>query len=430
MLKYVNSVNTVVNLQYLGVLKNCKFLILKVKIMNNICPNINYAKNVSFSGLFSKKKNDVFVLQYGRSSVLSGESRVAIPEDSVISFRDTFNIDLTTKEMKSKIKNLRKNDSIIIGRNDINPGDTDISRKQFELKKIDKQLYICNLSQFGTEFTLLRTAPAVRTYPKPANIVQRQPLVNYNPNYLKARYGQPNLDFRMLFEQKYDDIRIAKYSDASTFVGNDIQTAVNTQPKNGFVWSERGWKFRHFNNGFTKPENRISLNVKADANLIRELDELFISGRYTDAYGRRCVVPKDKFVPGCYKTYADVKQWTCRHDPITMYFSKHMTPEFLNAVSDVAQKYARPSCNGIPLVGEVAGKPWISTEKEPCEDDLRPMLEKAQRIKPSLVDTIKHTCYKHWDYRNGFRDFFVSAGKFEAIKIVLDEYNAYLRLGR
>jgi len=58
------------------------------------------------------------------------------------------------------------------------------------------------------------------------------------------------------------------------------------------------------------------------------------------------------------------------------------------------------------------------------------MLEKAQRIKPSLVDTIKHTCYKHWDYRNGFRDFFVSAGKFEAIKIVLDEYNAYLRLGR
>ena len=403
--------------------------------MNNIvCPNISSAQSVAFKGLFSRKKNDVFVLQYGRSSVMSGDAMVAIPEDSVISFRDKYNIDLATKEMKAKIKKLKKNDSIIIGRSDINPDDTTISRKQFELRKIDKVLYIKNLSQFETEFTLLSTAssPTGRTYQRPANVVQRQPLVNYNPTYLKARYGgQQPLNFQQLFNMKYDDIRLAKYSNESTFVGNDIQGAIDTKPKNGHILHQNNWNYRYLNNGWSGLEtNRISLNVKADANLIKELDELLTSGTYTDVNGRRCVVPKNKFVPGYYKTYDDAKMWVVRHDPVTMYFSKPMTPEFLNAVSDVSKKYARPSCNGIPLAGEVPGKPWISTEKEPCEEDLRPMLERAKRLNPSLPDAIKYSCYDHWDYRSGFRDFCVSAGKFEAINMVLDEYDAYLRLCR
>ena len=86
-----------------------------------------------------------------------------------------------------------------------------------------------------------------------------------------------------------------------------------------------------------------------------------ISGSYTDLNGRRCQVPKDRMVPGYYKTYSDASRWTHRHDPITMYFSGQPTPQMLNALCDISQKYARPSCNGMPLICAIDGEPWIST---------------------------------------------------------------------
>lgn len=408
----------------------------------NIYP-INSVDNnykVSFNGLFSKKKNDnVYVLPYGKTSIMNGEARTAIPEDSIIHFRGTYSIDLTTKDMKAKIKKLKRDKSIIIGREDINPNDTSISRKQFELKKIDGVLYIQNLSQFGTQFTLLNpneTVP-VNDCPKPVNVRKPQGFTNFDPKYLRSKYSEKDPDFRGMIDQKYTELRIAKYSDVSTF-GNDvpngiinIQQAISTPPKNGGIMPQNGWHYRHFQYGL--PEDvveRLSLNVKADPALIWELDELFRTGRYTDFKGKACRIPENKRVPGYYKTYDVARKWTVRHDPITMYFSRNLTPEMINAVSDISQKYARPSCNGMPLVGALPGKPWISNEKEPDEASVAQLAQRAERLDSRLKDVILSKAYRHWDYRNGYSDFALSAGEFTAMKVITDEYDAYLRLPR
>ncbi|MBR6162539.1 FHA domain-containing protein [bacterium] len=404
--------------------------------MINFYPNIDDNKQVSFSGLFSrKKKPDVFMLPYGKKSTLNGESRIAIPEESIINFRDTYKIDLTKSPLKEKIKKLKKNDSIVIGRADINPDDTYISRKQFELRKIDKVLYLCNLSQTnGTEFTLLNPNQTIapKQFPKPVNQRRVNPFVNVDPAYLKGRYGQPQQNFRNLFEQKYNDLRIARYSESSTFGKTsvaDVQKMIMTAPRNGQIFAQNGWHFREFQYGLPgNITNRISMNVKASPDLIKELDELMITGRYTDKKGRKCRVPQDKQVPGYYKTYDSANKWTVRHDPITMYFTAPPTPELLDAVCDISQRYARPSSNGLPLVNALPGKPWICTEKEPMEADIKPVLAKASAISKDLETAICDYCYEHWDYKNGYRDFFVSAGQFAAVKFVVDEYDAYLRL--
>ena len=78
--------------------------------MTDFYPNIsNNTKPVSFGGLFSKKnKVDVFMLKYGQKSTLSGESRTPIPDESIINFRDTYQIDLTKSPLKEKIKKFFK----------------------------------------------------------------------------------------------------------------------------------------------------------------------------------------------------------------------------------------------------------------------------------------------------------------------------------
>lgn len=413
--------------------------------MNSLYPinSVDKSFNVSFNGLFSRKKNEVapYILPYGKTSIMNGEARVGIPEDSVIRLRDTYDIDLTTKEMKKKIKKLKKNDSIIIGRADINPDDLSISRKQFELRKIDKVLYVYNLSQNGTEIQVFNpnAQTQISDVPKPVNArrTQNNSFVNLDPKYLRARYGQPNLDFTQLVEMKYNELRVGNYSLESTF-GRDIehsiqrvQQAVDTVPARGSINPLNCWNYRHFQYGFLPNiVERISLNVKADPGLIRELDELFITGRYTDMKGNRCQVPENKRVPGYYKTYGNVKRWTYRHDPITMYFAKEVTPEMTNAISDISQRYARPSSNGMPLVRALPGKPWIAKEQEPREEMLPPILAKAEKLSPQLKQAILGLCYEHWNDQTGYSDFIISAGYFEALKIVTDEYDAYLRLPR
>lgn len=406
--------------------------------MINLYPNINNndsAKNISFNGLFSRKKEPVvFMLKYGQGSVLSGEARTPIPEESIINFRDSYKIDLTKSPLKERIKKLKKDDSIVIGRADINPDDITISRKQFELRKIDKVLYVCNLSQFGTDFTLLNPnqTMAPKNFPKPVNTRQFNPFVNLNPQYLKSVYDKPQINFRELFDRKYNEMRIAKYSYDSTFTNGSlsyIQQAIMTPPENGHIHQENCWNYRGFQYGYPDNiTNRVSMNVKADPRLMNELDEFMMTGRYIDLKGRQCRVPKQLMVPGYYKTYTDAKRWTDRHDPITMYFSGEPTNEMLNALSDISQKYARPSCNGISLVNALPGKPWISAQKEPKEEFLKPVLKKAEGLNPNLLSSILSACYRHWDYQNGYRDFFVSAGEFDAIKFVVEEYDAFLRL--
>lgn len=302
-----------------------------------------------------------------------------------------------------------------------------------EFKKISNVLYICNLSQFGTQFTLQKphSTEQPSNYPRPANVRPYNPYVNVNPEYLRSRYGNPQNSFTALFDKKYDDIRIARYTDASTFTGplSYIQNAVSTPPRVGNIHQQSCWNYRHFQYGI--PHNitdRVSMNVKADPRLIQELDELMITGSYTDLNGRRCQVPQDRMVPGYYKTYSDASRWTHRHDPITMYFSGQPTPQMLNALCDISQKYARPSCNGMPLICAIDGKPWISTEKEPQEEFLKPILAKAERLNPEMKNAVLSTCYERWDYQNGYRDFLVSAGQLDAIRFVLDEYEAYLKL--
>lgn len=112
--------------------------------------------------------------------------------------------------------------------------------------------------------------------------------------------------------------------------------------------------------------DRISLNVKADKNCLRELDMLLEKGVYVNSKGEKV---KIKVPDAYYKTPQSLDEWGTRHDPITMYFDGKVSKELEDAIAEITAKYARKPCNGKALMNSLEGKPWIAHEAyTPVED--------------------------------------------------------------
>lgn len=213
---------------------------------------------------------------------------------------------------------------------------------------------------------------------------------------------EPQTAYNTFINTHYDNIRVTnRYSMKETLTTSNIEdiTAKNTSkidvsPENG--WHYRKPKNRKANGWGTgdKSIDRISLNVKADENLIKELDDLIYSGE----------------MKVIYKTPAMNEDWIYRHDPITMYFYKDKaTPQNIEAIKKVASKYIRTTDD--VLIGQKIA-PGIALDKSPTTADMKKLIKEASDIDEDLGQTVDRY-FKHRTDKTRYKS---SSGQVEAVK--------------
>ena len=128
-----------------------------------------------------------------------------------------------------------------------------------------------------------------------------------------------------------------------------------------------------------------------------------------------------------YKTPEDVSDWTKRHDPITIYSCKKITPEFLEAIKEIGRKYQRPNCTQIPLCGAQKDAPYLSCEQEASEELYNKIAHRALRHNKRFAEAMYDFCYKT-DHHTGRAKFRASTGMLLSMEMALDEYIEFLRI--
>ena len=203
----------------------------------------------------------------------------------------------------------------------------------------------------------------------------------------------------------------------------DIGAAAYDNPPNGsVVYPGNGWSWRQFKNGCRRlAKDRVSLNVVADKRMIQELDRLMLKGEFVDKNGRLVKLDDSVFTKGMYKTPQTAEGWLTRHDPITMYFDEKVSPEMLDAISQITEKYARTSSNGKALMNSLEGKPWIANEAYTPEAQIKKLYERAKKLNPDLADMIYSESMDHGQWN-------VSTGMYAAMEKLVDEYEMFLKM--
>ncbi len=348
-------------------------------------------------------------------SFVSGQKlpqKVAIElpkEGAVFALGNNSTLDFNSPAMKSKLAGMKDGDIIVLGRNDINPNDAGISRNHLQIIKTGGKLYINDISFNGTRII------------KP-EINSSSQFANFDSQYLRKVYGN-NPNFWQISNDVYDRIRKTEYSPESTFKKGvaAMQNAIDEKPIDGYNIEQNGWCYRKQRGvSFDGAVERMSLNVTADPSLLKELDTFFRTGEYIDAKGVKHRLTDSQTVMSYYKTPLTASKWTNRHDPITIYCNGKIPDAMLNAIADISSRYARPSANGVPLVGAVEGKPWIAKEASPQEDYFEQLYSKANALNPYLASAMKSQVYKHGD-------FLASSGQITSFEIMIAEYEAYLK---
>jgi hypothetical protein len=162
--------------------------------------------------------------------------------------------------------------------------------------------------------------------------------------------------------------------------------------------------------------DRISLNVKADRNLLLELDRLLETGEYINKQGQMVKID----VPaGEYKTPPNLSEWTKRHDPITMYFSEQVSTELETAIAEITEKYARQSTNGKALMNSLEDKPWIAHESYITVEQAQALYRRAQSLSPELANGIAY-------YVAANNNWNCSTGAYAAAQRMVDEFQMSL----
>lgn len=156
---------------------------------------------------------------------------------------------------------------------------------------------------------------------------------------------ESNTPWEEIAEDMYSQIRrCGKYAISygdDNYSGNygDLYSIINwendVEVDYGY-WSTRATNIANL----FQPAERISLNVKGDAKLIEELDNLMLQ-------------TKDMFV---YKVFASPSLWETREDPITFYFKEDITPETFDIIAKMTESYKRGRINSEPKDSKT---PWI-----------------------------------------------------------------------
>lgn len=346
---------------------------------------------------------------------------VVVAPNSKIRLGNAVDIDLA--DFKDKIASMKDGDSFIIGRNvrganDIQINNNYVSGQHLKIEKIDGKIVVTDLS--STNGTVINT-----TKPDYA--------AKYDPN-LRHKFGNQQYDdFERLYNQNYDDLRMANYSRESSlgkkseYFDRVFEDGFDTklQGSGMGVMDKSGWRWRQFANGMNRNNvvDRISLNVKADKNMIDELDKLMLKGEYVNAQGKKVKLSDAAFTKGYYKTPQNTSDWLTRHDPITMYFDDTVSPEMLNAIAEITQKYARTPSNGKALMNSVEGKPWIAHEAYTPPAKIQALYEEAKLLNPKLGQLIYSEANSHGNWN-------VSTGQYAAFEKLVNEYKLALPVNR
>ena len=347
---------------------------------------------------------------------------VEVTFDTQIRLANKVDIDLS--DFRTKLQNMKDGDSFYIGRavngpNDIRIPHEYVSRVHLKVEKINGKIVITDVG--STNGTILNT-----TQPDFA--------AKFKPKKLQEKFGNGKETYGHFFNeynQNYKNLRRAQYSPESSYRGNVedfedyIGAAAYDNPPNGsVVYPGNGWSWRQFKNGCRRlAKDRVSLNVVADKRMIQELDRLMLKGEFVDKNGRLVKLDDSVFTKGMYKTPQTAEGWLTRHDPITMYFDEKVSPEMLDAISQITEKYARTSSNGKALMNSLEGKPWIANEAYTPEAQIKKLYERAKKLNPDLADMIYSESMDHGQWN-------VSTGMYAAMEKLVDEYEMFLKMAR
>lgn len=199
-----------------------------------------------------------------------------------------------------------------------------------------------------------------------------------------------------LLDALYKDLRLGEYS-TSNIITKDIDKITAQSSSLIKVKNAHGWHYRIPNSRQGKETvDRISVNALADESLIRELDDLFSSGK----------------VKGYYKTPDQALNWLERHDPITIYLDEAANKNTLDAIKSVCQKYIR-STDDVLLGDKFA--PGMALQKSPAPKDIEALLSQAQTVDPQLENVLRK---QFTEFSTG--KLKTSAGYIEATKKLLE----------
>ncbi len=218
-------------------------------------------------------------------------------------------------------------------------------------------------------------------------------------------------------EDNYQKLRkIGAYKDpeyqTTTFADkNSIKKAVSNSNSDVFleefndIWCDRSKTGANVN----YEGQRASLNVKADSNLIKELDELMTKGTYTNSKGKKVKIDNTEFH---YKTYNsnNIEKWANREDPLTLYFNGNVNTETKKALVDITKKYQRGALSG----RETKTNFWISIESQPTVAQSSALVDKAYNVSDELGQAVEKSMKDQT---------MLSSGQYKAYKEVIDNYN-------
>ena len=326
-------------------------------------------------------------------------------------------VDIDLADFKNKLAAMKDGDSFYIGRtvngpNDIRVPNDYVSGTHLKVEKVNGKIVITDVG--STNGTVLNT-----TNPDFA--------AKFKPREMYSKFGDGKDNYNTFYREynrNYDDLRMANYTEEASFRGNiaEFEDALMSSEPGINLEFNNGWLWRKPDNGFKGyARDRVSLNVVGDKRLIEELDRLMSKGEFIDKNGRLVKLNDDVFTKGYYKTPTGANGWLERHDPITMYFDDKISPEMLDAISQVTEKYARKPSNGKSLMNSVEGKPWIANEAYTSQKQIQNLYNRAKSLNPELADMIYKEANSHGKWN-------VSTGMYAAMEKLVNEYEMFLRM--
>ena len=316
-------------------------------------------------------------------------------------------LDVNSKQIQGKLKKLKNNESLIIGRKDFPSQNLYISRRHLEFKKYKGNIYVRDISTNGT----IMYADGLSK--------------NYDFKYLREKYSK-NPDFKEIIMEKCSFLRGCKYSNEATFVSGlrPIQAAISEEMEYGYkrkVQNQIHRRFDRMKYGNNNVKQEMFLNVVAHSYLIKELDDFFATGFYKDKNGQWQYVEDIENICAYYVTPANAANWANLLYPIRICSINDISESFYNAIAEITEKYKRESRNNIQLEEKYSETPWISVQNRPNEKKLYSLAVKAKNINKKLGQVVFSCCFNS----KGFP--IADVYEYNACKCIIEEYEEFLK---
>ena len=185
----------------------------------------------------------------------------------------------------------------------------------------------------------------------------------------------------------------------STSIDKNLVAAINNKNENILITQENSLIFHSSKTNDFPSENigdELLLNVIGSADLIRELDELMTTGKYTiEINGEKVSVELDELTNFKFSIIKDFEKWNYSYYPITLYFDGEVNEETFTAIEAIIMKYTRGETNeikGLDIEDLDTTNPWITKIKNPSESQLIELVDKAADIDDDFMNNVLIQC--------------------------------------